>query len=145
MLERGIVKAVEGERLIVTFKRTSACGKCNACGMLKDMSQVDVDVENTKGAKVGDQVCVEFSASNSLQSALIAYGIPFVMLLVGVFAGYSLQKWLFLGAEPDVVAAITGIVFTAISFLIIRLFEPRMKRRNKNAFRLVSVVTQEGQ
>ena len=139
MLERGIVKAIEGDRLIVTFKRSSACGSCKACGMLKDMSEVDVDVENTQGAAVGDRVCVEFSASNSLQSALIAYGIPFVMLLIGIFLGYQLQSWLFPSAEPDVVAALMGIALTALSFLIIRLFEPRMKKRNKNAFRLVSV------
>ena len=51
MIEPGIVTKIEGQTAYVLFKRTSACGSCKACGMLKDMSEIIVDVPNSLGAK----------------------------------------------------------------------------------------------
>lgn len=131
---------VEGSTAYVLFKRSSACGKCGACGMLKDMSEIEVDVENTLDAREDDRVSVEFSVGNALKASLIAYIFPLIMLIVGVFVGYNLAipGWL-----PDVSAAVFGLGLTALSYLVIRLFEPKLKKRLAGNFRMISVEDSE--
>ena len=67
MIERGVVSRVEGETADVVFKRSSACGKCQACGRLKDMSEITVDVKNTLRAGPGDRVeiCLLYTSSSA--------------------------------------------------------------------------------
>lgn len=143
MIEQGKVIKVEGDVAYVQFKRTSACGNCQACGMLKDMSEVTVDVKNTGGAKTGDTAVIEFSFKHSLKSSLLAYGFPLLMLFIGVFFGYYILIGWFPGAEPDVVAALSGLGFTICAFLAMHLIEPRIKKKMANTFKMVSVTKNE--
>ena len=92
MIERGKVVRVEDGTAYVLFKRSSACGNCKACGMLKDMSEVIVDVPNTEHAQIGDRVTVAFSSGNALGSSAIAYIFPLIFLIIGVFVGYNISN-----------------------------------------------------
>ena len=139
MTERGVVSRVEGETAYVVFKRSSACGKCQACGMLKDMSEITVDVKNTLRAGPGDRVEIEFSSGNSLRSSLIAYGIPLLFLVIGVFLGYYISNTMQISMPGDILAALLGLGLTAAAFGILHILEPRFRRRLKNTFRMVAV------
>lgn len=143
MVERGIVSRVEGDTAYVVFKRTSACGRCKACGMLRDMSEIEVDVPNSAGACPGDRVAVEFDAGNSLRSALLAYGVPLIFLIIGVALGYIISGAFFPGAPADMVAAVCAILFTGLGFLIIRLLDGRIRRRMQGVFRMIAKIDKE--
>ena len=141
MLESGSVVGFQGANARVLIKRTSACGKCTACGMLKNMSELIVDVPNVLGAREGDRVRVEFSERMSLVSTLIAYMIPLAMLFIGVFLGYYIGKGYFPTVNPEMIAACVGIAFTLLSFGIIKLMDPAIKKRIQ--FKMVSIERKE--
>ncbi len=138
MLEAGDVVKLSGETAYVRFKRGSACGKCSACGMLKDMSEHVIDVNNSVHAGVGDKVLVEFATKHGLASSAIAYIFPLIMLVLGVILGYIIGNAWF--SDPQVVAAIAGIVFTALAFFTIKLIEPILKRRVAGTFKLIKII-----
>ena len=144
MKEYGEVVKIQGEIAKVRFKRTSACGKCGACGMLKDMSEIEIDVENTLGAQPGQKVEVEFAPGDSLKSAAIAYLIPLAMLLVGAFLGYIIGNSVDFGVSPDVCGAILAILFAVLSFFILRAIDGKMKKKLKNIYRMASVLEEKG-
>ena len=82
----GEVTAVRGEWLEITFCRPEDCEKCNACG-----GQQKQNVLTVKGrAKVGDSAVVELPTNTFMQASLIAYTMPLVCLLGGMFLGAAL-------------------------------------------------------
>ncbi len=56
--EYGQVVKISGSVAHVKFQRSAACGRCKACGMLAAQNEIIVQVENTLGADVGDNVAV---------------------------------------------------------------------------------------
>ncbi|MFR4700246.1 MAG: SoxR reducing system RseC family protein, partial [Christensenellaceae bacterium] len=50
MVERGTVVGINGGDVDVMFKRTSACGKCCACGMMVGSDEMTIPLKNTIGA-----------------------------------------------------------------------------------------------
>ena len=141
MLESGQVIRTDGNRAVVLFKRSSACGKCKACGMLKDMSEMEIDVANSLDAEPGDKVVLESKGENILKFSLIAYGIPLVMLLIGIFLGYYIFNDLFDAVDRDLLAFLSGAVFLAIGYLAIRLFEPKVRELTRDEFKMVDIIT----
>ncbi len=87
MVERGTVVGINGGDVDVMFKRTSACGKCCACGMMVGSDEMTIPLKNTIGATMGDKVIVEFSGKKSLKSSVIVYVFPLVFFVVRNFAG----------------------------------------------------------
>ena len=59
MTERGVVSKIKGNKATVQFERHSACDKCHMCAVTKDTMKVEVTLDNTLGANVGDFVEVE--------------------------------------------------------------------------------------
>ncbi len=142
MLESGEVVNLSGDTAYVRFKRGSACGNCNACGMLKDMSEHIIDVKNSLDAKQGDRVLVEFATKSGITSSAIAYIFPLLMLVLGVILGYIIGEAYF-ADSVEIFAAVLGLVFTALAFLAIKLAEPLLKRRVADTFKLVRIIDEK--
>ncbi|MGI6152381.1 MAG: SoxR reducing system RseC family protein [Christensenellaceae bacterium] len=141
MKEAGEIINVDNGMAYMNFRRTSACASCGACGMLKGQDEITVQVENTLQAKEGDRVEVEFTAKNALQSSMIGYIFPLVMLIVGVLVGYNVPQSLF--DVQDAFAAVLGIIFTAASFVVLKLLNPVFAKRFRNTYKMVRIVDEE--
>ena len=141
MKETGEVIELKGNTAQLLFHRTSMCAKCGACGMLAGQNEVTVNVKNILDAQPGDRVEVEFTSRNALQSSLIAYIFPLIMLFVGMWVGYVFPQEFF--PEKDVLAAILGIVFAAAAFVVLRLLNPVLKRRFANVYSMVRIKEQD--
>ena len=139
MRELGEVVAIEDGIAKVKFKRSSACGHCGACGILKDMSEIVIEVKNSLGASVGERVEVEFEESNSLKSAALAYLFPLIMLIMGVVLGYVIGSSGLLPIPTEIFAAILGIVFVIITWFILRLIDKKLKKRVASIYKMVQV------
>ncbi len=137
MKETGEIVDVKGGVAHILFHRTSMCAKCGACGMLAGQNDVTVTAKNTLNAKVGDRVEVEFAAKNALQSSLIAYVFPLIMLFVGIWLGYAIPQTIF--PVKDVFAAILGLVFAVGAFLILKLLNPVFAKKFANVYSLVRI------
>lgn len=136
--ESGKVVALEGSRAWVQTIRTSACQSCSArsgCGQRALASVTGgranrVRVDNTVGARVGDEVVLGIDEQALLRASLWVYGAPLLLLVVGCIAGF---RWF--GAS-DLSAVIGAVVGLAVGFWLVRrwqsanagAFEPRMLR-----------------
>ncbi|MEG2450986.1 MAG: SoxR reducing system RseC family protein [Clostridia bacterium] len=87
MTERGVVAKVKGKRATVRFDRRSACDSCHMCAVTRDGMKVEVVIENTLNAVVGDFVEVEMGEKFVLTAAFIVYIIPLVLVGIGVGVG----------------------------------------------------------
>lgn len=129
MTERGVVTKVKGNKATVSFDRKSACDNCHMCAVTKDSMKVEIVVENTLGANVGDFVSIEMGDKFVLTAATIVYIIPLVLVFAGLMIGRILSDL------AEILFAVGGLVIGfVIAFLLDRLvirkkkgFSPRMK------------------
>ena len=93
-LEDGIVMGVEGGRAIVMLTQDDHCEQCAVHDHCKPSgtggrSLLAID---PFGVRPGDKVKVIVQGKNILLASVLLYGIPLVLLLVGIFAGMVLFK-----------------------------------------------------
>ena len=125
-----VVRILEDGKAVVRFERTKACKNCKMCANAGENHAL-TEVENTLKAKVGDLVEISLHSKSLIQATLIAYGIPLILLLAGVIVG---SMW------SDAVGAIAGIVLALVSFVILRLLEPRFSRVKTFKPRMIDIV-----
>ena len=118
MNAKGEVIEIRGDKAIVKFKRGKACKNCNAC-LSFSSDELTVEIKNTLSATVGDNVNIVLHERSVLKASLIAYGIPLIAFLAGALTG---------SIFGDIFTAVGGILGAGISFLILRLLEPRLER-----------------
>lgn len=129
MVERGVVTKVKGKRATVSFDRRSACDSCHMCAVTKDGMKVEIVVENTLNANVGDFVTVEMGEKFVLTAATIVYVLPLVLVGAGIGIGTLISEL------AQIIMAVGGLVVGfAIAFLLDRFvirkrkgFSPQMK------------------
>ena len=89
-----VVKAVDGEHVRVTIVQSSACSGCAARKMCNSAEAKEKDVEvctqDAAAYRVGDQVVLEGLLSDGRRAAMIAYGLPLVLLLVALVIAIKL-------------------------------------------------------
>ena len=71
----------------ITYIRPEACAKCGACGGLSQTGSIDLKAD----CKVGNWVKVVLPDSRFMTATLIAYIIPLIGFLAGLFIGSALS------------------------------------------------------
>lgn len=122
MLEVLEVKEVIGDEAVVMLERTTACGECGQCMVGKKNLHMELKMKNTLDAKPGDMVTVEMEMKGVLSASLIMYGIPLVFFILGCFIGSKCVAPA-LAINSDLAALITAVVFTALSYLAIKIMD----------------------
>ena len=122
MLESGIIMQINDNTMTVQFEQA----------ML-------LEVQRIGDAAIGDKVQVQLPENTLMQASVILYGIPLIVLIVGLLAGFALPGWFGWNGNPDVYAALCGLGLAGITFLIIRLTEHRRSESGKYAPQIVSV------
>ena len=127
-----VVKAVEGEHVRVTILQTAACAGCAARKMCNsaEAKEKDVDVCTAEAAtyRVGEKVVLEGRLSDGRKAALIAYGLPLLLLLPVLFIAIRLTG-------SDVVGAIWALGTVVLYYLVIYLFF-RQRLQQQFSFRI---------
>lgn len=136
MKEAGLVLETDGSEAKVLFNRTSACGKCKACGMAAGDNQIIVTAKNSVDAKKGDNVEVQFTSRNALLTSAIAYLFPLAMLIVGLVLGFVIP----VPMDRQAFAAIMGIALTAAAFVILKIANPFFKRKFTNIYEITNIL-----
>jgi sigma-E factor negative regulatory protein RseC len=86
-------------------------------------------------AQVGDIVTVSMPEGQVAKASLLAYAMPLVGLLIGLFAGYALG-----GDIPAIIGAAAGL---GISVLILKVLDGRLRRDDRWTPRLVAVMKKQ--
>lgn len=139
MKESGRVVALEGSNAMVCFRRTSMCAKCGACGMGSTQDDITVSVPNDLSAEIGDEVEVHFTSRSALASSAVGYLFPLLLLFAGMWVGYMLPP--VGGLIPDLMAAICGLLFAALAFVILKLLNPVLRRRFANVYTMTEILS----
>lgn len=138
MKEQGRVIGIEGKNALISFARNEACAGCQACRMGAEQD-MQVSIQNTLGARVGDVVEVELEAKRLLSAGAWAYLFPLVMLFIGLAAGYLVAPAL--GLEREITAAITALATTALAYVALRLMDARFAAKTGYSPAMCGIIT----
>lgn len=122
---KGVVVAVDGNKIKVQIESVSACAACHAKGMctLSDKEDKLIDIESPKAAdkKVGDVVTVVVAQQRGMQAVVLAYILPAIVVIL------SLVGLLNIVSEP--VAIILSLLLLAVYYLILYLFRNKISSK----------------
>lgn len=138
MQQRGFVSSTDGRFAKIIIQRESACGhSCDSCGGgCNSSNSIILDLENTLNAKPGDYVIVESKSSTILKSAFVAYIMPLIFMLLGIFIGMRVFKFLDY-ASYETIGFFIGLVFLAVSYIFLRKIDNKYFKDNDNLFEMV--------
>ncbi|MBN2765583.1 MAG: SoxR reducing system RseC family protein [Paludibacteraceae bacterium] len=121
----GFITRIEGKNVQVQIIQMSACSSCHAKGACSasDMDEKFVDVESTDDTlKIGDMVNIVGESSTGLLAVLLAFVIPFLLILTSLFV---LRRFL-----PN--EAISGTISLSLLipyYIILSLFNKKLKKK----------------
>ena len=122
-----MVKAIDGQRLIVTIVQSSACAGCAARTMCNSaeskQKDVEVTIPHSETYRVGQEVVLEGRLSDGRYAALIAYGLPLLLLIPVLFVVIQLT-----GSETQ--GALWALASVAVYYIVVFLFfRQRLQQR----------------
>lgn len=136
----GFVSRVDGDRAEVIVRRVSSCGdKCTSCKGGCSVPGIKMTIKNTLRAKPGDYVEIRMNTNIVLKSAFLVYVLPLVLMVLGI----SLSIYLFknLGySNYENLGFITGLVFLGFSFIILKLYDKKIKKNKNYKFEMVKIL-----
>ncbi len=131
-----VVKVSEG-RAVVLVSRHQVCGKCGGCGVaISGAGENQLEVLNQVGAEVGDRVKVVSDSAHVLRASFVAYILPILALLVGIYIGQVLERTFMLFARLDI---LFGVILFCASYFLVRAYDKKMAASQPKAA-IVAVV-----
>ncbi len=118
----GIVLSREGNRVQVRFVQQTSCASCHARSMCMSAESKEKEVWATalEPLEVGDQVMVQVAERLAWRALLLAYGLPFVVMMVALVV---MQIWL-----SEAVAGTIALVAMSLYYIGLSFFKDRLQR-----------------
>ena len=93
----------------ISYIRPEACAKCGGCGGMSQTGTIDLKAD----CRVGDWVKVCLPDGRFMSATLLAYVIPLIGFLAGLFLGYRLsgenELWAVAGALAGIAVCAVGL------------------------------------
>ncbi|MEC9488667.1 MAG: SoxR reducing system RseC family protein [Halanaerobium sp.] len=121
------VVEIKSDRAILQVRRHTACKKCGKCQGADDL---EIEIKNEKDLAKGDRVVLEMGSGRLLGAAAFLYIFPLLILLVGYFLGSSYFD-LLLPGSAEVAGILIGLFLMGLSFILIRIYDMRVRDNNK--------------
>jgi len=99
-----------------------------------------MEVDNTIGAKVGQNVIFTVGAGSVIKAGVLFYLVPVLSFIAGVVIGQSVLTRFFPGVNPDLVSGLFGAFLLIASFIGLKLYNRRLSRDNAFRARILRVV-----
>jgi sigma-E factor negative regulatory protein RseC len=121
-----VVVQVSGSEAVVAPSQGGGCGSCsssNSCGSSKITQFItgaprQFRVQNDVGAQVGMVVQIGLPEGVLLQSAMLVYILPLVLLLIGAIVGDQLSSETQLG---ELYSALLGGIGLSMGFVLVKV------------------------
>ena len=122
----GVVESIEGSHVKVRILQVSACSTCSIKGHCNasDMKEKLIDAYNTQHVpyQIGDRVMVCATTSMGMKAVLLAFAIPFVVLLLALFIVMSVTE------GDELLSAAISLCTLIPYYLIIYKLKNKMSR-----------------
>jgi len=96
----GTISDIKDEKITVNILNVSACSGCHAksaCSM-SDMKEKEIDIIDYSGSfKLGEEVKIVYQESLGWLALLLAYVLPFVLVLITLFTATAFTNELISG------------------------------------------------
>ena len=120
----GIVENIQGSRVSVRIVQTSACAACGAKGYCSAADSkektVDVTCDAPASYSVGQQVYVVGESSMCLKAVLLAFVVPFLLLVTALFLLLQCM-------DSELYAALSALALLIPYYIILWLYRERLK------------------
>ncbi len=122
--KRGVIEEISDGKASVIFSNASACVSCDAkgvCELFGPTSRKIVVPVDCKDFSVGESVDIVMKRSIGMNAAIIAYLIPFILLILALLIGTHLK----LG---DLTVGLVCIILLSFYFIGLYFFRHRIKK-----------------
>ena len=123
---RGIVENIDGSHIQVRIVQTSACSACSIKGHCNASESKDklIDVYDNHAADYhkGQDVMVNGTTSMGMQAVILAFGVPFLVLFIALYATIRITG-------NELTAAVAGLLALVPYYLIIYLCREKLSRK----------------
>ena len=121
----GVVNSIDGQKVTVRILQASACQGCQASRICRAAESkeklVEVFFKDAGSLSPGQAVIIEGEESMGMTAVLLAFGIPLLLLVIGLVAGF-----MFSGSEKVAAAAALGILVPY--YILLVLLRDRIKK-----------------
>ena len=122
----GIVENIQGSHLSVRIVQTSACAACSVKGHCSSVDSKDkiIDVIDTAASsyRVGEKVMVIGETSMGMMAVVLAFIIPFILLIFSLFLFMALM-------ENELYSALLSLAILIPYYFILWLNKTRLKQK----------------
>ena len=122
----GIVENIQGSHLSVRIVQTSACAACRAKGHCSSADSKDkiIDIIDTAASsyRVGEKVMVIGETSMGMMAVVLAFIIPFILLIFSLFLFMALM-------ENELYSALLSLAILIPYYFILWLNKTRLKQK----------------
>ena len=122
----GIVENIQGSHLSVRIVQTSACAACSAKGHCSSADSKDkvIDIIDTAASsyQVGEKVMVVGETSMGMMAVVLAFVLPFVLLIFSLFLLMAL-------IENELYAALLSLAVLIPYYFVLWLNKTRLKQQ----------------
>ncbi len=140
--EEGIVTALHSTTACVKTKRTGACESCaskDACATLGGGQEMEVQVINPVGARVGDRVVIGFKTESLIRVSLLLYIFPIFSMILGAVIGHKLAT--IVSWNRSGFSAVFGFLFLFFAFVIVKFTGDKLTKKDKYHPKIIRILT----
>lgn len=121
----GIVTGVAGNVARVTIVQTSACAACKAQSMCmsSEKREKEMDVIVASPVQVGDRVEVEVREQLAWKAVLLAYILPFVVMIGVLLVLNRFTDW------SEAVTGTLSLCAIALYYLVLSMFRHKLQKQ----------------
>ncbi|MGL4518467.1 MAG: SoxR reducing system RseC family protein [Phocaeicola sp.] len=124
---RGTVEMVQGSHIQVRILQTSACSSCSAKGHCNAAESKEklIDIHDAAAStyQVGQSVMVVGATSMGIQAVWLAFGIPFLLLVVTLFLAMHFTE------GNEALSALSALAVLAPYYLVVFLLKNRLAKQ----------------
>lgn len=138
MLTEGVVEAKkDGKMIILAEQPTDVCETCAIRAFCKkhDCDGNRIILNDRPGIKVGDKVAIKETRNILLKTSLLAYGIPLVFFVAGIFLGTLLPE---LSIPSELIQFASGVAALLVGGLLGRYLAGKLSK-NMDEYVLIKV------
>lgn len=126
MVNKGVIKKIDGNKITVKLYKDTACSHCSGCSGDSKYGK-DFEFVTDRKAEIGDTVTFEIAAGKVIKAASIAYIFPAVAMIGGYFFG---NKLLHLNENKSILSSFIGLL---LSFVVLFLYDRMVVRKRTNS------------
>ena len=123
---RGIVENIDGSHIQVRIVQTSACSACSIKGHCNASESKDklIDVYDNNPADYykGQNVMVNGTTSMGMQAVILAFGVPFLVLFIALYATIRITG-------NELTAAVAGLLALVPYYFVIYMCRKKLSRK----------------